>query len=52
MSFRIGLFQSNYQSSVYYNKSREVSTGYASLVSISEGLDTTVDGDMSSAFKA
>lgn len=36
VSFRIGGFQSNYQSSVYYNKSRDVLDGNASLVSISE----------------
>ena len=52
VTFRIGGFQSNYQSSVYYNKSRDVLFGNASLASISENLDSTVDGDMDSAIKA
>lgn len=52
VSFRIGGFQANYQSSVYYNKSRDVLNGNASLVSISEGLDTTVDKDRASAITA
>ena len=52
VSFRIGGFQANYQSSVYYNKSRDVLNGNASLVSISEDLDTTVDKDMASAITA
>ena len=52
VSFRLGGFQSNYQSSVYYNKSRDVLNGNASLVSISEDLDSTVNNDMDSAIKA
>ena len=52
VSFRLGGFQSNYQSSVYYNKSRDVLSGNASLVSISEDLNSTVDNDMASAIKA
>ncbi|MFV0268310.1 MAG: DUF4268 domain-containing protein [Draconibacterium sp.] len=49
VSFRIGGFQGNYQSSVYYNKSRDVFSGKASLVSIAEELNNTVDKDMASA---
>ncbi len=49
ISFRVGGFQASYQSSVYYNKSREVLSGNASLVSIAEGLNNTVDNDMTSA---
>ena len=52
VSFRIGEFQANYQSSVYYNKSREVLEGNASLVSIAEELDETVNNDMVSAISA
>lgn len=52
VSFRLGGFQSNYQSSVYYNKSRDVLSSNASLVSISEDLDSTVNNDMDSAIKA
>lgn len=52
ISFRLGGFQSNYQSSVYYNKSRDVLSGTVSLVSISGDLDSTVDNDMASAIKA
>lgn len=44
--FRVGSIQSNYQSSVYYNKSREVLSGDASLVSIANELDATVDANM------
>ena len=47
--FRIGGFQANYQSSVYYNKSRDVLSGNASLVSIAEELDKTVNNYMPSA---
>jgi len=36
----------------YYNKSRDVLNDNASLVSISEDLDTTVDKDMASAITA
>lgn len=43
--FRVGSIQSNYQSSVYYNKSREVLSGDASLVSIAIELDATVDAN-------
>ncbi|MBI1282057.1 MAG: DUF4268 domain-containing protein [Anaerolineaceae bacterium] len=43
---RVGSIQSNYQSSVYYNKSREVLSGDASLVSIANELDATVDANM------
>ena len=46
ISFRLGGFQSNYQSSVYYNKSRDVLSGTVSLVSISGDLDSTVDYEM------
>jgi len=52
VNFRIGGFQSNYQSSVYYNKSRDVLTGGASLASISESLNATVNGDMDSAIRS
>jgi hypothetical protein len=52
VSFRLGGFQSNYQSSVYYNKSRDVLSGSIPLISISEDLDSTVDNDMASAIKA
>jgi hypothetical protein len=52
VSFRIGGFQSNYQSSVYYNKSRDVLNKGASLASLSEGLDNTVNGDMDYAIKS
>lgn len=47
--FRIGGFQANYQSSVYYNKSRDVLNGNASIVSIAEELNNTVNNDMASA---
>ena len=47
--FRIGDFQANYQSSVYYRKSREILNGNASLLSIADDLDNTVDSVMASA---
>ena len=52
VSFRIGGFQANYQSSVYYNKSRDVLSGNASLVSIADDLDNTVNNDKTSAMGA
>lgn len=52
ITFRIGGFQSNYQSSVYYNKSRDILLGNVSLMEISHSLDATVDRDMDSAIKA
>lgn len=52
VSFRLGGFQSNYQSSVYYNRSRDVLSSNVSIVSISEDLNSTVDNDMASAIKA
>ncbi|MDR2559212.1 MAG: DUF4268 domain-containing protein [Oscillospiraceae bacterium] len=52
VNFRIGGFQSNYQSSVYYNKSRDVLTGSESLTAIADGLDITVSRDMDSAIRA
>lgn len=47
--FRIGGFQANFQSSVYYNKSRDVLSGNASLASIADDLGNTVDKVMASA---
>jgi hypothetical protein len=52
VSFRIGGFQANYQSSVYYNRSRDLLNGDASLASISEDLVTTVNKDMGAAITA
>jgi hypothetical protein len=49
VSFRVGGFQSNYQSSVYYNKSRDMLSGNVSLVSIANDLDATVDANMTGA---
>jgi uncharacterized protein with ParB-like and HNH nuclease domain len=49
VSFRIGGFQANYQSSVYYNKSRDVLNNNVSLVLIAEELNDTVNNDMASA---
>lgn len=50
--FRVGGFQANYQSSVYYNKSREVLSGNASLASIADDLDSTVDSITTSAISS
>ena len=50
--FRVGGFQANYQSSVYYNRSRDVLTENASLGSISEDLDNTVNEVMDSAISS
>ena len=50
--FRVGGFQANYQSSVYYNKSRDVLSGNASLTSITDDLDNTVDRVMASAISS
>ena len=50
--FRIGGFQANYQSSVYYNKSRDVLNGNSSLTSIADDLDNTVDSIMASAISS
>ncbi|MEQ8678082.1 MAG: DUF262 domain-containing protein [Aggregatilineales bacterium] len=47
--FRVGSFQSSYQSSVYYNKSRDVLSDNASLVSIASDLEATVDDNMTGA---
>ena len=52
VSFRLGGFQSNYQSSVYYNKARDVLSGETALVSVAAGLNSTVDNDMDSALKS
>jgi len=52
VSFRLGGFQSSYQSSVYYNRARDVSSEAATLDSVSEDLGNTVDGDMDSAMKS
>jgi len=52
VSFRLGGFQSSYQSSVYYNKARDVLSGTATLDSVSADLDNTVNGDMDSAMKS
>lgn len=52
VSFRIGGFQASYQSSVYYNKSRELSNDNISLASISKNLDSTVENDKASAITA
>jgi hypothetical protein len=52
VEFRLGGFQSNYQSSVYYNKSRDVLSGTVSLDSVTESLNYTVDNDMDSAIRA
>ena len=50
--FRIGGFQANYQSSVYYNKSRDVLTGDESIASITEELNGTVTSVMDSAISS
>jgi hypothetical protein len=47
--FRVGGFQASYQSSVYYNKSRDVLGGNASLSCISDELENTVNNDTASA---
>jgi len=52
VSFRLGGFQSNYQSSVYYNKSRDILSENVSLSSISEELESTTNNDMASALKS
>jgi hypothetical protein len=52
VSFRLGGFQSHYQSSVFYNKAREVLRGAVTLDSVSADLNNTVDGFMDSAMKS
>jgi len=52
VEFRLGGFQANYQSSVYYNKSREVLGGTVSLASVTESLNATVDSDVASAIQS
>ena len=52
VSFRLGGFQSSYQSSIYYNKARELLIGTATLASITADLDKSVDDDMDSAIKS
>ena len=52
VEFRLGGFQANYQSSVYYNKSRDVLSGAVSLISVEESLDATVNNDMDSAIRS
>ncbi len=52
VSFRVGGFQASYQSSIYYNKAREVFNENATLKSITENLDSTVNNDMASAITA
>lgn len=52
VEFRLGGFQANYQSSVYYNKSRDVLSGAVSLASVTDGLNYTVDNDMDSAIRS
>jgi len=47
--FRVGGTRGTYQSSVYYNKSRDVSQDNASLLSIAEELDNTTTNDAVSA---
>lgn len=47
--FRIGGLRANYQSSVYYNKSRAVLNNSTSLALLSKDLDSTVDKLMASA---
>ncbi len=49
VSFRIGGFNASYQSSVYYNKSREFLSDRVSLTSIVKDLNDTVDNDKDSA---
>jgi hypothetical protein len=52
IEFRLGGFQSNYQSSVYYNKCRDLLNETSSLASITESLNSTINGDMDSAVRA
>lgn len=49
--FRVGGFQASYQSSVYYNRARELLCGKVSLISISDELEKTVSNDMASAIE-
>jgi hypothetical protein len=49
VTFRLGGFQSTYQSSVYYRKSRDVSISNASLISIANELNAKVDSNMTGA---
>lgn len=52
VAFRLAGFQSNYQSSVYYNQARELMSGAVTMASVTERLTNTVDGDMDSAIKS
>jgi len=52
VSFRLGGFQSNYQSSVYYSKARGLLSGVDTLTTVSIDLENTVDGDLDSAIKS
>ena len=52
VSFRLAGFQSNYQSSVYYNKARDILSGAATIESVTTDLSNTVDNDMDSAIKS
>lgn len=52
LDFRLGGFQSNYQSSVYYNKARNVLNDGETLSSVAVELNNTADADMESAMKS
>jgi hypothetical protein len=49
LGFRVGGFQASYKSSDYYNKSRDIMRGGATLESVTRDLDDTMNKDMSSA---
>lgn len=52
VTFRLGGFQSNYQSSVYYNSARDLLNGTEPMEEITEYLHATVNEDMDGAMKA
>jgi hypothetical protein len=52
VDFRLGGFQSNYQSSVYYNKARDISNGIASIPDVAAEIEQTVNSDMDSAINS
>jgi uncharacterized protein with ParB-like and HNH nuclease domain len=47
--FRLGGFQQNYQSTVYYNKSREIQRGETTITDVTAMLEQRVESDKESA---
>lgn len=48
LSFRVGGVNASYQSTVYYNKARDIKHGDFDLLSITESLNATVNNDLPS----